>query len=155
MHSNVQSPPLILPHENIASLMETEDYENDDLIAYNIANFNHLAWAIETIFVMITLEGWSLLMYNLMDASMSFMAIAYCVLLVVFGSFFLLNVILAVIMESFDRVDRSQWLIEEQKKNLIKAQKRACGIETSSSESDNEQEGVAPLGEIDDEGKDG
>ena len=135
--------------------METEDYENDDLIAYNIANFNHLAWAIETIFVMITLEGWSLLMYNLMDASMSFMAIAYCVLLVVFGSFFLLNVILAVIMESFDRVDRSQWLIEEQKKNLIKAQKRACGIETSSSESDNEQEGVAPLGEIDDEGKDG
>lgn len=111
-HTNSEPPKKTLPHDYIESLMTTEDYENDELIAYNIANFNHLAWAIETIFVMITLEGWSILMYNLMDASMSFMAVAYCILLVVFGSFFLLNVILAVIMESFDRVDRSQWQIE-------------------------------------------
>lgn len=45
-------------------------------------------------------------MYNLSDASMAWMAVAFCVLLVVVGSFFLLNVILAVIMESFDKVDR-------------------------------------------------
>lgn len=65
-----------------------------------------------TIFVMITLEGWSTLMYNLTDATMSYMATAFCVLLVVIGSFFLLNVILAVIMDSFDRVDSMHDLIE-------------------------------------------
>lgn len=87
-------------------MIESEDYINDDLIAYDIANFNNLIWAMESIFVMITLEGWSGLMYNLTDASLIWMAIAFCILLVVVGSFFLLNVILAVIMDSFDKVDR-------------------------------------------------
>jgi hypothetical protein len=69
-----------------------------------------------TIFVMITLEGWSGLMYNLTDASLSWMATAFCILLVVVGSFFLLNVILAVIMDSFEKVDSLQDIIEERKK---------------------------------------
>lgn len=60
-------------------------------------------------------------MYNLSDASMSWMAVAFCILLVVVGSFFLLNVILAVIMDSFDRVDSMQDIIENQKKKQIKA----------------------------------
>jgi hypothetical protein len=54
---------------------------------------------------MITLEGWTDMMYNLSDASQAWMAIFFCVLLVVVGSFFLLNVILAVIMDAFDQVD--------------------------------------------------
>jgi hypothetical protein len=54
---------------------------------------------------MITLEGWTDIMYNLSDASQAWMAIYFCVLLVVVGSFFLLNVILAVIMDAFDQVD--------------------------------------------------
>ena len=77
-------------------------------------------WALETIFVMITLEGWSTLMYNLSDASMSWMAVTFCVLLIVVGSFFLLNVILAVIMDSFDRIDSMQELVEHQKKLQLK-----------------------------------
>lgn len=77
--------------------------QNDDLIGYNIANFNNLFLAMNTIFVMITLEGWSFLMYNLSDASQSAMAVIFCVLLVVVGSFFLLNVILAVIMDAFTK----------------------------------------------------
>lgn len=74
-----------------------------EIISYDIANFNHLLLAMNTIFVMITLEGWSILMYNLSDASQSWMAIAFCILLVVVGSFFLLNVILAVIMDAFTK----------------------------------------------------
>ena len=42
-------------------------------------------------------------MYNLSDASQSWMAVAFCTLLVVLGSFFLLNVILAVIMNEFEK----------------------------------------------------
>lgn len=49
------------------------------------------------------------------------MAVTFCILLVVVGSFFLLNVILAVIMDSFDRVDSMQDIIENQKKKQIKA----------------------------------
>lgn len=67
-------------------------------------------------------------MYNLSDASMAWMAVAFCVLLVVVGSFFLLNVILAVIMESFDKVDRQHDIIEEQKRIKLKQLKRAYDI---------------------------
>jgi hypothetical protein len=105
-HSNALEKPFKLAHNYTAALMKTENVENDDMIAYDISNFNSLPWALVTIFVMITLEGWSGLMYNLSDASMSWMAVTFCILLVVVGSFFLLNVILAVIMESFDKVDQ-------------------------------------------------
>ena len=97
--------------------METENVENDELIVYNVANFNMIFWSMGTIFVMITLEGWSSLMYNLSDASMSYMAVIYCILLVVIGSFFLLNVILAVIMEAFEKENNpiAQKMIEDHK----------------------------------------
>lgn len=106
-HNNALTPNTLL-HNFTAPLMLTEGSQDDELIAYDIANFNTLPWAMVTIFVMITLEGWSGLMYNLSDASMSWMAILFCILLVVVGSFFLLNVILAVIMESFQKVDNMQ-----------------------------------------------
>jgi len=41
-------------------------------------------------------------MYNLADASEYFMAYFFCIGLVIIGSFFLLNVILAVIMDAFE-----------------------------------------------------
>jgi len=46
-------------------------------------------------------------MYNLSDASPRWLAEIFCILLVLVGSFFLLNVILAVIMDAFDDVDAS------------------------------------------------
>ena len=45
------------------------------------------------------------MMYNLQDAMMPFVPAIYFCFLVVLGSFFLLNLILAVIMDSFDAVD--------------------------------------------------
>jgi hypothetical protein len=103
--SSLNTKDMSLSHNWTLPLYQTEDVENDDMIAYNISNFNNLLWAMVTIFVMITLEGWSLVMYNLADSSVSYMAYLFCMLLVIIGSFFLLNVILAVIMDSFDRVD--------------------------------------------------
>ena len=73
-----------------------------------------------TIFQMITLEGWSGIMYNLSDASQPWMAITFCVLLVMIGSFFLLNVILAVIMDAFDDVDKNSRKDEEKKKKELR-----------------------------------
>lgn len=54
---------------------------------------------------MITLEGWTKIMYNLMDSNISWMAIMFSIFLVVIGSFFLLNVILAVLAEALREVD--------------------------------------------------
>lgn len=108
-----------------------------DIISYDIANFNHLMLAMVTIFVMITLEGWSILMYNLSDASQSWMAIAFCILLVVVGSFFLLNVILAVIMDAFTKNNNEDTeAIDEQKAVEQRQLMHAYGIIDSEDEED-------------------
>ena len=72
---------------------------------YGIFNFDNLAWAMLSIFQMITLESWTLVMYNLMDSNIIWMAILFCVFLVIIGSFFLLNVILAVLADALNRVN--------------------------------------------------
>jgi hypothetical protein len=74
------------------------------LIMYGIITFDNIVEGMITIFQVITLEGWSTLMYNLSDASPQWMSEIFCILLVLVGSFFLLNVILAVIMDAFDEV---------------------------------------------------
>ena len=87
--------------------LESEGVTNQGLISYGIITFDNIGVALITIFQMITLEGWTDLMYNLSDASLPWMAVAFCCLLVMIGSFFLLNVILAVIMSAFDEVDKN------------------------------------------------
>ena len=54
---------------------------------------------------MITLEGWTKIMYNLMDSNISWMAILFSIMLIAIGSFFLLNVILAVLAEALTKVE--------------------------------------------------
>ena len=67
--------------------------------------FDNLAWAMLTIFQMITLEQWTTVMYLLMDSNIYWMGVIFCVLLVLIGSFFLLNVILAVLADALNMVD--------------------------------------------------
>lgn len=50
---------------------------------------------------MVTTDGWSSIMYNLIDADIPAIAAIYCVLVVVLGGFFMLNLILAVIIQAF------------------------------------------------------
>ena len=71
-------------------------------------NFDNLAWALLTIFQMITLEGWTIVMYNLMDSNIWWMGVIFSVFLVVIGSFLLLNVILAVLADALTMVEEVQ-----------------------------------------------
>jgi hypothetical protein len=48
---------------------------------------------------MVTLEGWSGILYLLADSAQSWLAIVFCILIVIIGSFFLLNVVLAVLSD--------------------------------------------------------
>lgn len=89
-----------------AKLPQTIDNpENQELIMYGMFGFDNLAWAMLTIFQMITLEGWTTIMYNLMDSNIWWMSVIFCVFLVIIGSFFLLNVILAVLADALNMVE--------------------------------------------------
>lgn len=68
---------------------------------------------------MITLEGWTKIMYNLMDSNISWMAVIFSILLIMIGSFFLLNVILAVLAEALTNVDVIQQNAEAKQNEAI------------------------------------
>ena len=54
------------------------------------------------VFQIITLDNWTLIMFNLANGSFSpLVAYAFCVTLVFMGNFFMLNLMLAVVFESY------------------------------------------------------
>lgn len=91
---------------------------NRELIFYNMIGFDNLGWAMLTIFQMITLEQWTTVMYLLMDSNIWWMSVFFCVTLILIGSFFLLNVILAVLADALSLVD--QWRIKQDSARLAK-----------------------------------
>lgn len=64
------------------------------------------------------------------------MAISFCILLVIVGSFFLLNVVLAVIMDAFDDVDKNHVIEEARQAKEIEALKELYEIVDTESEND-------------------
>jgi hypothetical protein len=66
------------------------------------------------------------------------MAIVFCILLVIVGSWFLLNVILAVIMEAFDDVDQNQKKVDQRTRKELKEQKKQFNIKDSMESDDDE-----------------
>lgn len=104
---------------------------DEGLIMYGIINYDDIVHGMITIFQVITLEGWSTLMYNLSDTSPQWMSEIYCLLLVLVGSFFLLNVILAVIMDAFDEVAAQEEEVEAKQKADLRQLKIDYGYEVS------------------------
>ena len=95
----------------------SDNPEHQKFINYGMVTFDNIFIGFITIFQMVTLEGWSDIMYQLMDATMPWMAILMCVSLVFICSFFMLNVILAVIVDSISD-DGELEDIELARKNL-------------------------------------
>jgi hypothetical protein len=54
-----------------------------------------------TVFQIITMDSWTNVAYNLMDGTNHIIAALNCSILIGLGSFFMLNLILAVIMQKF------------------------------------------------------
>jgi Ion transport protein len=77
-----------------------------------LQSFNNLLISLPTIFQALTLEGWVDAMYNLMDAGNTYSAPLYYLVIVIFGAFFLMNLILAAIMDSFSKVDKEMAVAE-------------------------------------------
>ena len=68
---------------------------------YDITHFDDFLFATLAMFQSITLEGWTPIMYNCMDGTSGWSFI-YFTLLIFFGSFFVLNLALAVVSEMLD-----------------------------------------------------
>lgn len=79
----------------------TDKLLSDELAFYNIVNFDNYGRAMLSIFVAITLEGWVLMMYNYMDSNSNMFSVIFFTLVVFFGAFLALNLVLAQIMDSF------------------------------------------------------
>ena len=85
--------------------LESDHPEEQELISYGLATFDNILFALQTTFVMVTLEGWTKVMYNLMDATVPILAVTICCNLVILCAFFLLNIILAVLAETVNKGD--------------------------------------------------
>lgn len=63
---------------------------------FGVSNFDDVLSSILNIFIIITLEGWTTLMYYIRNATGTVGYDIFFVLVVIFGSFFLINLMVAV-----------------------------------------------------------
>ena len=72
---------------------------------YGIPGFDNVGQALVTIFQILTLESWVYLMYNYSDTGMAWVSVFFFVLVVLLGAFFTMNLVLAIIVDSFGAAD--------------------------------------------------
>ena len=72
-----------------------------------MSTFDDIGQSLLAVFQMVTQDNWTAITYNLMDASLPFIASFYSSLLIIICAFFLINLILAVIIEAFNQVLKS------------------------------------------------
>ena len=85
------------------SLQEDGVYD-DAVVNYGITTFDNIGKSLLTEFQILTNDNWASILYNVMDSETPWLAAIYFSFLVIFGSFFLINIILAVILDSFTKV---------------------------------------------------
>jgi len=68
-----------------------------------VTNFDNIGTSMLTVFQMITSETWYQQIVNLSDIDNHFLAATYCFAVIIVGQFFVLNLILAVIIEAFKK----------------------------------------------------
>lgn len=135
--------------------IEFDDVRNIDLIMYNIPGFDNFVQSILTIFQILTLESWSYLVYNYSDTGDAEISAIFFTLVVVFGAFFTMNLVLAQIMDSFAQEEdkrlqkeREEKEEEEREKAYEAERKREAEQEARDAELQAKYEGDANSGAI-------
>jgi hypothetical protein len=85
-------------------------------VNFGITNFDHLGGSLLTIFQMITSETWYYQIMNLMDVDIPFIGAFYVFVLIIIGQFFLLNLLLAVIIQA--SIKRHQLILDRELKEF-------------------------------------
>lgn len=70
---------------------------------YGVGNFDNIGSSLLSVYLMIG-ESWSRFMFNFMDVDFQTVGALFSMFLIVIGSFFLMNLILASIIQAFIRV---------------------------------------------------
>jgi len=83
---------------------------------WGFLDFDNFLRAFLTIFQTITLEGWTDVMYMLMDAYNPVMTSSFFIILVCFGSFFVLNLLLAVLENNYNEQEQANTDRKDQEK---------------------------------------
>lgn len=96
---------------------DIDDPWHSAVLNFNAQNHDNLLNAMVMIFEALTLEGWSYQMYNLVDSGHGTISVTFYILVIGFGSHFILNLILAVIMGSFTKFE-NQEIIAKMKQDL-------------------------------------
>jgi hypothetical protein len=68
---------------------------------YGVTTFSNFGTSFLTIFQMITSETWMQHMFNMMDVDIPLLGALYSFSIIIIGQIFLLNLILAVIIQAF------------------------------------------------------
>jgi hypothetical protein len=90
-----------------------DDYiYNNPSLQYGISSFDNIFQSVLAVFQIITCDSWTTILFNLQDANNNVIATFYCCSIVLICSFFSLNLILAVIMENFQKHQKAE--IEKQ-----------------------------------------
>ncbi|KRX07618.1 hypothetical protein PPERSA_11167 [Pseudocohnilembus persalinus] len=99
--------------QNISFDTSELDYEEFN---YGYTRFDNILLAIFTIFQSLTTEGWTTIITILIDTYSPLLVYIYFCFLIVLGSFFVVNLILAVVNESFIDQQNKQIQLRKQKK---------------------------------------
>ena len=95
---------------------EFDDVIDENFINYGVLTFDNIGKSLLTVFQILTNDNWAVTMYNLMDSELAMLSPLFLCTLVVMGSFFIINIILAVILDSFIRVQqedlRARFILE-------------------------------------------
>ncbi|KAL3673207.1 hypothetical protein V7S43_000930 [Phytophthora oleae] len=116
-HSN----PLI-----VRRILKSSTYSSD--LNWGFLHFDNIGSASLAIFQCITREGWSDIMYMLQDAGYGAVAVVYFVSFIIFGSFFMLNLTLAVIWDNFSE---ASFLEAEERKAQKKAKAATLALKAT------------------------
>lgn len=84
--------------------LENDGLYSNELAYFGIYSFDNAGKALLTIHQMVTVDGWYTYMSNLADTDTPFLGILYSFIVIVIGSFYLMNLILAVIIQAFIKV---------------------------------------------------
>ncbi|XP_076021242.1 calcium channel, voltage-dependent, N type, alpha 1B subunit, a [Genypterus blacodes] len=90
---------------------------------FGITNFDNILFAVLTVFQCITMEGWVDILYNANDASGNTWNWLYFIILIIIGSFFMLNLVLGVLSGEFakerERVEKRQEFLKLRRQQQI------------------------------------
>ena len=87
--------------------------ENPTLL-YDFINYNNILNGLLTTYQVLSLESWTDgVIYNYMDAKHTYVAAFFFVAIVVLGGFFLINLVLAQIVNSFAEQSKGETAIQE------------------------------------------